>query len=76
MGSVRFLGLRGLRRFGYRIAGIRVVATTEGDGSLKPMELEPRSIHIRADRRLVFQVFDGLRRIGAAGVGRVCDAGD
>ena len=56
MGSVRFLGLRGLRRFGYRIAGIRVVATTEGDGSLKPMELEPRSVHIRADRRLVFQV--------------------
>ena len=56
MGSVRFLGLRVLRRFGFRIAGIRVVAATEGDGSLKPVELEARSVHIRADRRLVYQV--------------------
>ena len=55
--SVRFVGLRVLRGFGFRIAGIRGSSyATEGDGSLKPIELEPRSIHIQADRRLVYQV--------------------
>lgn len=69
MGSVRFLGLRVLRWFGYRIAGIRVVATTEGDGSLKPIELEARSVHIRADRRLVYQVLTAFdRRSGQSGL--------
>ena len=68
MGSVRFLGLRVLRRFGFRIAGIKVGTTKEGDGSLKPIELEPRSIHIQADRRLVYQVLTAYGGSGQSGL--------
>ena len=36
---------------------------------MKPIELEPRSVHIRADRRLVYQVLTAYGNMGLEGYG-------